>query len=92
MEQDHDVEVRRGRSAACHDAAAQERGARFGVLFIYDGACGLDRIHAATISTGPTARTPFSADGPRGVALSVFSSPGADSKDPRMTGQRRKGM
>ncbi len=53
---------------------------------------GLDRIHAATIGTAPTARTPFSAAGPRGLVLCVFSSPGADSEDPRMTGQRRSGM
>ncbi|MEV8243309.1 hypothetical protein AB0R01_06060 [Streptomyces rochei] len=91
MEQDHDVEVRSGRSAAGHDAAAQERGSCFGVMFLYDGACGLDRIHAATISTVPAARTLFLCVTAMSRPL-LLSSPGADSEDPRMTGQRGSGM
>jgi hypothetical protein len=63
-----------------HDAAAQERGTRFGVLSIYDGACGLDRIHAATISTAPTGRTPLSAAGQRGLALCVSVRRGQTAK------------
>ncbi|THA98810.1 hypothetical protein E6R61_05525 [Streptomyces sp. LRa12] len=58
-EQHRHVEVRHRSAAACRDAAAQERGTRFRVLFLYDGACGIHRIPGPTISTGSAVRTRF---------------------------------